>query len=218
MEITQTDNVLTITSISVSGYSYIHTVQKVTLDETTLFDSNITESESTFTLTSDGYFIVSEIKLPNTVDNTTNHYYINGDTVYTWEDEEITISALLALDTTGTNIIREDTDYLSVYYIRKYYIDIIKNRFLKNICNCGTSGTSSCTSGVYNPTLINGVVDRGYRVTNPEQDKITIDTLTMGLEVISYLEEYQLYMEAERIIEQLAPCGSVSNTGCGCSI
>lgn len=217
MEINQTDNVITTTSILESGYSYIHVIQKITTETSSIFDSNITDSESEFTLTSDGYFILSEIKLPSTVDTNVNHYYITGNTVYNWEGEEVSISTLITIDTTGTNIIREDIDYLSKYYIYKYYIDILKNRFLKNICNCGNSGTSNCSSGVYNPTLINGVVDRGYKVSDPKQDKITIDTLTMGLEILDYLEEYLLYMEAQRIIEQLAPCGSITNTGCGCN-
>lgn len=65
MEITQKDNVITVTSILQSGYSYLHTVQKITSNTVTLVASNITDSVSEFSLTLDGYHSITEIKLPN---------------------------------------------------------------------------------------------------------------------------------------------------------
>jgi hypothetical protein len=72
MNITQEKNKLTLTSQLTSGHKYVHVVQQVALSATEVLDSNITDSESEFTLPNDGYYILSEILLPTT--NGTSNY------------------------------------------------------------------------------------------------------------------------------------------------
>lgn len=189
MEISTNNYTITLTSTIASGYEYIHTVQKVSTTETTFENSEITDSTSTYNLTSDGYYILSEIKLPNveTVDN----YYILDDVIYDPDGAEITAEELLEVDTTDTNITREDNDYFLYYYLETYYINLIKDKFMKGICSCNCVSSNDLT-------------------------KTTIDTLTMGLDVVKILLEYLQYYEAQRMIEQLSVCSGEINVNCNC--
>lgn len=146
-------------------------------------------------------------------------YYIYNGAIYDGTDVQISALTILNTPTTGTNIIREDLDYFSTYFTYTYYISILKNKFLKNICSCGNTGlpTMPYVVNSYSPNYVNGVVDRGYNTNNIKQDRTTVDVLMMGLEIIKYLLEYLLYMEAERIIEQIQPCNTGTNLGCGCN-
>src|SRR3972149_5551465 len=112
MTITQVNNTITLTSAASVGFRYIHTVQKVTLTETTLISEVFTDDVSTFVLPSDGSYIVTEIKL-TTVPG--EYYYITGDVVYTAADVEITVEDLLEVDITNTNIERVDEDWFNKY-------------------------------------------------------------------------------------------------------
>lgn len=189
MQISTELNKITLVSPVASGYAYVHTIQKVTTMEVTLEESFITESISSYELSTDGYYIVSEIKLPDSV--SVGNYYISGESIYDTTGTEITVQELLDTDTTGTNIIREDNDYFTYYFLELYYINLIKDKFMKGICSC------NCNNG-------------------KSSEKLTIDTLTMGLEVIKILVEYLQYLEAERIIEQLSVCSGQINVNCNC--
>lgn len=188
MEIEQHADTLTLTSITVSGHKYIHTVQKVTTTNTIFYSGIFTENISTIALSTDGYYIISEIRLPEAV--ITTGYYIQNDKIYNSTGTEVSIEDLLKVNTTGTNIIRNDYDYLSYYYLDKYNIDLIKSTFLKGMCSCG------CSSRIGNQT---------------------IDTLVMGLEVLKNLVDYNLYYEAQRVIEQLSVCTGEINSSCNCN-
>jgi len=189
MNIIQTANVLTLTSSAESGFRYIHTIQKISIAETTLENEIFTDSISSYTMPSDGYYIITEIKL-TTIPG--QYYYITGDTVYSSLGVEISIEDLLLLDVSGTNIVRIDTDLLNKYNTDLYYINLIKNKFLKTICAC------DCIS---------------------KSDKLTIDTLTMGLALIENLVLNLQFYEAQRIIEHLGICNNliVSNPNCNCN-
>lgn len=187
MEITQSENTINLTSTYISGHTYLHTIQQVTTIETTLFESIFTSSSSEIILIDDGYYIISEIRLPNQI---VSGYYIIDEIIYDELGNEVTVEELLELDTTDTNIIREDIDYISYYNIETYLITLIKNKFLKGFCSC------NCIT---------------------DEDKRTIDTLMMGIEAIKNLEVYLLYNEIQRIIEQLSVCTGTVNLNCSCN-
>jgi len=187
MNISQTNNTLVLTSLLSAGYSFVHAIIKIGLTEDELVFSNITNSESSFDLETDAYFNVVEIKLPTT---SGAGYYISGNVIYDPLDQVVTVEELLATDTAGTNIERDDNDLISTYFLNTYYINLIKSKFLKDICNCACLDKSS---------------------------KLMIDTLTMGLTLIDKLEENMLFNEANRIINQLSVCTNITpKSDCNC--
>lgn len=186
MIITRTDNTITLDSAVAAGYTYVHITQKITTLETTIFDDAISESSTDVAILTDGYYIFTEIKLPITGGS---GYYISGDTVYDASNNEVSIDTLLTLYTGDSNILREDYDYIFYNYLYTYYINLIKARFLKNMCGCNCSSI----------------------------DRVTLDTLTMGFAVLDQLIEYEQFTEAVRIIEQLSVCSNIINTNCSCN-
>lgn len=64
MNITQTNAIITITSTTNSNYKYVHVIQRVAINETTIISDVITTSSSSYTLGYDGYFIITEFRLP----------------------------------------------------------------------------------------------------------------------------------------------------------
>ena len=110
MEIRQNNDVLTIESIPTSGYKFIHAVQKITTSEITLEDYTFTENVSDITLTKDSYYIITEIKLPDSV--VPGGYYILGGVVYDPSGNVISVSDLLQVDIIETNIIKTSEEIL----------------------------------------------------------------------------------------------------------
>lgn len=188
MEIVRTNNVISITSPYASGYKYIHVTQIVENNQIVIFDSTFTETVSTVTTTADGYFIITEVKLPES--ESPGNYYILGGKIYNPLGEEITLEELLATDTDETNIVKESQEFLSYYFLNKYYIDLIESKLLKNVfsCNCMTP-----------------------------QDRVLIDTLSMGLDVIKTLMEYNQFYEAKRILDKMSVCSGLVNPICKCN-
>ena len=139
MEVTQQNEIITIESLSNSEISYIHIIQKVTTESSTIVYSNITSSMSSFNLITDGYYVITEISLPNIIDNTPNHYYILNNEIYTWNGVKCEINDFININLDTTNIIKENIDYFSKYYLYTYYINTVKNKFLKNIYPCNNS-------------------------------------------------------------------------------
>lgn len=184
MEITQIANMLNLTSPATAGHSYVHVIDKITTSSESQVNDTIVDSTSSYELTSDGYYKVIEIRLPNTV-SAGNYYTLDGD-FFDTSGDQITLAELLEVE---SGVTRTDTNHLSYYYLDTYYLNLIKSKFLKNICGC------SCSS---------------------QQDRITIDTLTMGLHLIASLGTYLQYYEATRLIEQLSVCTGVSNVNCNC--
>lgn len=186
MATTLINNIIEIIDDSAVGYKYVHAVQKVTTTQVSLLESNIVDSTSSVTLGTDGYYIVSSLSIP---DSDTGGYYTDGTNIYAPGGTQITISELLEIDTTGTEVERTDYDIVSYYYINKYYVDLLTEKFSKDICGCGCEN---------------------------DPKKLIIDTLTMGIKVLDTLVYYKQYYEAERIIEQLGTCSGTTNTNCSC--
>lgn len=188
MNITQTGAKLSIISTESVGYRYVHVVQDVTIAATTIVSDEYTDSISYYTLPTDGYYIVTEMKIPTTPGD---YYYIVDDVVFNADDQAITISALMEVDTIGTSIVRVDEDYISMYHLEAYYLSLLKSKYLANICNCGC-----------------GCIDK--------QDKIKLDTLTMGLDLIEALLAKVQYHEVQRIVEKLSVCFGLMIKNCNC--
>lgn len=188
MDITQVKNILTLTSPTSLVYSYIHIIQLVTTTETTIVGTNYTTSASTYEATDDGHYVITEIR----ADKTSNgDYYISNGILYTSGDVAVVdAEAILAIDYGSTNMTKTDYDHVSYYNLETYYIDLIQNKFLKGICSCGCA--------------------------IEDNDKLVIDTLLMGLEVIKILISYDQYNEAQRLIENLSTCTGSTNANCNC--
>lgn len=183
MTITQTGNTVSITSTPQAGYRFIHAIQKVTSTVTTLVNDTFTDSASSFTLESDGYYIISETKLTTTPGA---YYYISGDTVYSSVGVEITVEDLLEEELEQTTFV----NHFSRYNVNEYYINLLKSKFLNNICACNCISTS---------------------------EKLTIDMLTMGITLIDSLVIDEQFYEAERIVEQLGTCTNTITPSCNCN-
>lgn len=189
MNISQVDNTLNISSTAYSGYTYIHAIQSVTINEVILVNDVFTTAASSYNFLTDGYFIIIEIKLPTTPGE---YYYISDEIIYNPEGEEITVEQLLDIDVTDTNISRVDEDYTTIYYLNDYYLALLRSKYLKNICNCGC-----------------GCIDK--------QDKVRLDTLTMGLDLIEALIGKAQYYEVQRIVEKLMICFGIVENNCNCT-
>lgn len=193
MELIQTNNTLTVFGTSVEGYSNVYILQKI--DPTSETATNVANSVSTagtaFTITTDGYYLISKFIMSTTPSDI--YYYIDGEAVITPEDAEWTTTALYQLldidDYVAAGITVETTNYFTYYNIQTYYINLLKSKFLKNLCACG------CMSA---------------------NDRVTIDTLTMGIEVIKSLITYSQLNEAARIVSLLSVCTGNVNTNCNC--
>lgn len=188
MNISQIEEVLHLVSIETNGYGFIHVIQDVRIHETTVAKDIFTNSSSTYTFLSDGYFIITEIKLP-LVSGT--GYYINGESVYNPNGQEISIEDLLLINPSTSNIVRSDQNYISLFLLKDYYLKLLKTKYLKNICNCGC-----------------GCIDK--------IDKVQLDTLTMGLDLIEALEVKSQYFEIQRIVEKLSVCFGLITSDCNC--
>ena len=189
MNVSQSENKLNIVSTD-SGvyYKYIHVIQDVRINSIEIVSEVYTTSVSYYTFPYDGYFKISEIKLPTT---SGNYYWVNDEVIYDPSGNVISVEELLEVDPTGTNIVRNDLDYITLYFLRDYYLKLLKSKYLKNICNCGC-----------------GCIDK--------QDKVKLDTLTMGLDLIEALMAQYQYYEVQRIIEKMMVCFGIVSNDCNC--
>jgi hypothetical protein len=191
MTLTENQNTLVITDAVIADYSNVYIIQKIT--PSVADPENITylvsEDGGTIAITLDGYYNVHRLQITTTAGA---GYYILGDVLYGPGDVVIQGADVYLLldiaDFAAEGIIYSVADYFTYYNIEKYYVDFLKTKFLKNVCCC-----------------------------NPPNDRSIIDPLTMGIDVIKYLLEYQQYNEAARIVEMLATCTGVINTSCGCN-
>lgn len=181
MQIAYNKNSVSLTSTVSAGTAYVHAIQKVTFASTTFVTSTITGSTSTYSFTTDGYYVLTEIPIST---NPTGTYYTDMSVIYDSNGDEVDIEDLLEEEITMTSY-----NYLLFYFLETYYINLIKSKFLKSICGCG------CTSS---------------------KEKLTIDTLTMGIDVLRILQTYEQFIEASRIIDQLSVCTGIVNPNCSC--
>lgn len=192
MNININQNELTVSDTEVSSSKYIHVVQLLGVGGPSTIYQSYTYDSSTFTLAADGYYTITQMMLPTTV-SPGDYYILEGvtDQIIDPSGNAISIATLLEVDPTGTTITRQDEEWFGDYIIRTYYINLLKKKYLNNICNC------DCIS---------------------KQDKLMIDTLTMGLALIEELNVYAQYYESERIMEQLNKCiGNINATNCNCN-
>jgi hypothetical protein len=175
MNLIKTNNILTITSTPSAGQEAILFIQKMLEDSEELLYTHIGESTS-YILTEDGYFKVTELLVSNT--NQGNYYITNGIT-YNSLDAEVSPEELLE------NVIANDSsNIINAHFITDYYKDILKSGFLKCLCK--------------------------------NSNKQIMDTITMGLFLIEYLEQESLYYECARILKSLKTCNYVANLNCNC--
>jgi hypothetical protein len=117
-------------------------------------------------------------------------YYITDNHIYNSNGVEVTPATLMAIvDIGATNIIKETSDHLTGYTVRTYYQNLIQTKFLKGLCACGCMDP---------------------------QEKITVDSLTMGIALLDVLIENQQYYECQAILEKLTMCVGILNTSCSC--
>lgn len=187
MEITQEKNILTLSSTPTANTKYIHVVEQVTITDQTIFAEYVGVNESVTDLTKDSYFILTEMILPD-AEGAWN-YYIDGNNKIIGPHGDVSVTELLALQ--STEFVVNEYNWFSKYHLNKYYTDLVKSRFLKNICACGCINKS---------------------------DKIILDTLVMGIDLIDTLLLENQYYEAQRILEQLSTCFNIVeiNKGCNC--
>lgn len=192
MNITQTEATISMVSQEASGYGFIHIVQDVTIVETNVVSDVFTTSMSEYTFVADGYFIITEIKLPTTAPVSGYWIDIAEELIYDPSGNVISTETLLATSIDQTNIIRTDEDWITMYLLDDYYVRLLKSKYLHNICNCGC-----------------GCIDK--------TDKVRLDTLTMGLDLIEALEAKLQYYEIQRIVEKLMVCFGMIDSNCNCS-
>ena len=181
----KTINTLLISDTGVEGYQFVHAIIKVTSENEALYYSNISEDDSSTALTSDGCYKGISIRLPLSSSNQAD-YYINDNKIYQ-NGIQISIADLLEVNEVGTNFEGyKDTKYIvSVYYINKNFVTI-EQEVLNLTTQCKT--------------------DSGKTRLR--------DILYMGLSVIDYLLEQNMYGSANLIVEQLTNCSIVYVNPC----
>lgn len=117
-----------------------------------------------------------------------NYWYITGDTIYL-NGVEKTSAELFAADPNTGGITRTDYDIINTYILSNYYTNLLKSAFTKDLCVCG------CTD---------------------KYERITMDVLIMGMELINQLTLIENYYEVQRIIERLSVCNNLLTSGCDC--
>jgi hypothetical protein len=109
--------------------------------------------------------------------------------IYDVNDLTVTIEDLLADQTLGAT--KTEIDYVSMYLIKIFYTNLIKTKYLQGLCTCG------CATAI---------------------EKITVDSLTMGLIIADELLLNNQYFEVQNIIEKLEVCaGYTSISNCNCN-
>jgi hypothetical protein len=184
MELIKTQGKLIIEDSPEVGFSNVYIIQKIVGEEPTNVTYLISPDGGLLNMAIDGYYVIHKYKLPTTVN--TEYYIIGGNSYGPGEEllEGQEIYSILDYETLEYSQI----EFLYYENIKVFYINLLKDKYLKNLCCCGNL-----------------------------QDKFTVDTITMGLEVISYLEEYSQFYEAARIIDMLALCNKTVLSNCGCN-
>lgn len=197
MEILQSDATLNIFGTAVFGYSNVYLIQRVDpcLEDPVNVLAQIAAGGTTLTLTADGYYQIHKFTMSTTP--TGSNWYISGNYAINPNMTSIlsgdALYDLLEIDPddyAGLGIAYEYVDHFSYYFIETYYINLIRSKLLQKICD------NTCV---------------------PVSDKVTIDTLLMGIEVIKILIEQAQYDEAARIVNLLSTCTGVTTTSCNCT-
>lgn len=195
MEILQTGGTLNIFGEEIEGYSNVYLIQRIDPceDDSINVAAAVYAGGAVFTLTADGYHQITKLTMSTTY-NATN-YFIIGSTVYSpGGAAQFTGDSLYDLlgiiDFAAVGIIEESTDYFTYELTNTYYINLVRTKFLCNVCN------NTCIT---------------------DKDRIVLDTLLMGIEVIKLLMAQSQYDEAARIMNLLSTCTGITSTSCNCS-
>ena len=130
-------------------------------------------------------------------------YYSDGSTSYKYinqQSSEVSIQEILQVNTINTTISRTSSDYVSICFLRKCYIDLCQQIFNKQ-------ALSPCQNRNIDSALIT-----------------KRDIVWMAINVITYLTEQEQLAEVERITEIINSCNGICNqytalkyeNGCGC--
>ena len=187
MEISTSNNIIYVSNTPTLGYKYVHFLQKLNNKDTLLKDYSVTDNVSNIILPEDGLYNVTSVRIINS--NVENSYYIEDDEVFDNLGNLIVVEDLL--NVTHASLIKETEVTFLIYYLKNFYTNLLESKIFKNIydCNCQESKT----------------------------DKVLIDTLTMGLEVLKILVEHEQFHEAQRIVEKLTTCNKAINLNCNCN-
>lgn len=195
MEILQTGGTLNIFGEEIEGYSNVYLIQRIDPcgDDPINVAAAIYAGGAVFTLTADGYHQITKLTMSTTYSAT--NYFIIGSIVYSpGGAAQFTGDSLYDLlgiiDFAAVGIIEESTDYFTYELTNTYYINLVRTKFLCNVCS------NTCIA---------------------DKDRIVLDTLLMGIEVIKLLMAQSQYDEAARIMNLLSTCTGVTSTSCNCS-
>lgn len=158
MTVTLANNIVTITSVTATGYYFVHYIQQVLTTGVSTIHNVITATSSIKTLPADGYYQVSEIKLPSTPGA---YYYTDGTLLYNPSGVVISFADLLALDPVVAGLTRTDQNIFSYYEVNTFYINSIKNKFLNNCC-CSQSDNALIDYLTMGLTLIPNLISLSY--------------------------------------------------------
>lgn len=161
MIIERTNEWINIISTPAVGYYYVHAIQQVTTLETSLLHSIIVELESEYQFLIDGYFVISEILLP---DSEGQGVWTDGDKIYDENGIEITVEQLLEIDPETSNIVRDDDSIVITYYLNEYYHSVLKVSLQDGLCGKCKSTTQKAELD----TLMIGLEVIDYLVENEQ--------------------------------------------------
>lgn len=133
MNLTQTQNILTVNDTAATGYSNVYILQRIQ-DGTTDIGYIISANGGSFNLTLDGYYLLHKFQI-TTIPN--NDYYISGNKLYNSDGEvdEFSINSLLYIEDYDSVGIAYDTiEYINYYNIEQCYINLLKEALLVNPC------------------------------------------------------------------------------------
>lgn len=195
MEILQSGSTLNIFGEEVEGYSNVYLIQRIDpcLDDPVNVGAAIYAGGAVFTLTADGYHQITKLTM-STSYSEVNYFILSGKVYSPGGSTQYTGDSLYDLlditDYEGYGIIYEEANYFTYELMNTYYINLVRTKFLCNVCS------NTCIT---------------------DKDRIVLDTLLMGIEVIKILVAESQYDEAGRIANLLSTCTSVTSTSCNCS-
>lgn len=195
MEILQSGSTLNIFGEEIEGYSNVYLIQRVDPCESDPINvaAAIFAGGAVFTLTADGYHQITKLTMSTTYSAV--NYFIFDNKVYspgglTQLSGDDLYDLLDITDFEGYGITYESTNYFTYELTNTYYVNLVRTKFLCNVCN------NTCIA---------------------DKDRIVLDTLLMGMEVIKILIGESQYDEAARIMNLLSTCTGITSTSCNCS-
>lgn len=213
----------------------LNVITKVDSDKITLLDVFLDEHDQdkeqlVFDVKKDGYYTVTHFVLPtkdwfnsqltsanNLIPNYGTIYYVDGSKIYKrivtseqidtkWvyevgDEIEVTIRELLERNLEGTTLQKCVVDIFYTGFLQECYINYCRALFKDLMAHCRPNCQPKDASA----------------------DTFARDFLWMTLNVIDYLVQYEQYLEAQRILEEINYCGGFCKNPndekamCGCN-